>query len=137
MPHAKFPVEILTPEGEVFNEEVEMVSTRTTVGVIGILANHSPLLATLEPTELKLYRSDTEILRFAQAEGYLQVADNRAMLLVQEAVSPESLDVADLRTRLGEAEATLAASDAGSEKYRQAAREQKRLTAFIAVAESA
>jgi F-type H+-transporting ATPase subunit epsilon len=136
MPHAKFAVEILTPEGEVFNEEVEMVSTRTTVGVIGILANHSPLLATLEPTELKLYRSDTEILRFAQAEGYLQVADNRAMLLVQEAVSPESLDVADLRSRLAEAESTLAASDSGSEKYRQAAREQKRLTAFIAVAES-
>ena len=137
MPHAKFSVEILTPEGEVFNEEVEMVSTRTTVGVIGILANHSPLLATLEPTELKLYRSDTEILRFAQAEGYLQVADNRAMLLVQEAVSPESLDVAELRTRLAEAESTLSSSDAGSEKYRQAAREQKRLTAFIAVAESA
>ena len=29
MPHAMFPVEVLTPEGEVFNGEVEMVSTRT------------------------------------------------------------------------------------------------------------
>jgi F-type H+-transporting ATPase subunit epsilon len=137
MAHTKFGVEILTPEGEVFNEEVEMVSTRTTVGVIGILANHSPLLATLEPTELKLYRSDSEIVRFAQAEGYLQVGDNHAMLLVQEALTPESLDAADLRARLSEAEATLAASDAGSEKHRQAEREHKRLTAFLAVAESA
>ncbi len=40
MARTKFRVEVLTPEGEVFNEEVEMVSTRTTVGSIGILANH-------------------------------------------------------------------------------------------------
>ncbi len=41
-----FPAEVLTPEGEVFNEEIEMLSTRTTVGSIGMLANHEPLLAT-------------------------------------------------------------------------------------------
>ena len=29
MARTKFPVEVLTPEGEVFNDEVEMVSTRT------------------------------------------------------------------------------------------------------------
>jgi F-type H+-transporting ATPase subunit epsilon len=94
-------------------------------------------LATLEPTELRLYRSDTEIVRFAQAEGYLQVGENRAMLLVQEALTPESLDAAELRTRLAEAETTLSSSDEGSEKHRQAAREHKRLTAFLAIAESA
>ena len=88
MPHTKFQVEVLTPEGEMFNEEVEMVSTRTTLGEIGILANHEPVLATLEPTELRLYRSDTEIVRFAQSEGYLQVGGNHAMLLVQEAITP-------------------------------------------------
>ena len=85
MAHTKFPVEVLTPEGEVFNDEVEMVSTRTTVGSIGVLANHAPLLAMLEPTELRLYRSETEIVRFAQSEGYMQVADNHALLLVEEA----------------------------------------------------
>ena len=50
MSHAKFPVEVLTPEGEVFSEEVEMLSTVTTIGSIGILARHQPLLARLEPT---------------------------------------------------------------------------------------
>ena len=39
----------------------------------------------LEPTELRLYRTETEIVRFAQAEGYLQFADNRALVLVEEA----------------------------------------------------
>ena len=75
MAHEKFPVEVLTPEGEVFNDEVEMVSTRTTVGSIGILAHHAPLLAMLDPTELRLYKTESEVVSFAQAEGYLQVAE--------------------------------------------------------------
>ena len=41
MARTKFRVEILTPEGEVFNDDVEMVSTRTEVGSIGVLANHT------------------------------------------------------------------------------------------------
>ena len=40
-----FPVEVLTPEGEVFNGEVVQLSTRTMVGEVGILANHAPMLA--------------------------------------------------------------------------------------------
>jgi F-type H+-transporting ATPase subunit epsilon len=85
MARSKFPVEVLTPEGVVFDEEVEMISTRTASGSIGILAGHEPVLATLEPAELRLYRSETEIVRFAQGAGYLQFAENRALVLVQEA----------------------------------------------------
>jgi F-type H+-transporting ATPase subunit epsilon len=85
MARSKFPVEVLTPEGVVFDEEVEMVSTRTASGSIGILAGHEPVLATLEPAELRLYRSETDVVRFQQGEGYLQFAENRALVLVQEA----------------------------------------------------
>ena len=92
MAHSKFPVDVLTPEGEVFSAEVEMLSTVTTVGSIGILANHEPVLARLEPTELRLYRSEGDIVRFAQAEGYLQFAENHALVLVEEALAPEQID---------------------------------------------
>ncbi len=85
MSHAKFPAEVLTPEGPVFSGEIEMLSTVTEVGSIGILANHQPVLAILKPTELRLYRSESEILRFQQSEGYLQFESNRALVLVQEA----------------------------------------------------
>src|SRR5271165_2270284 len=102
MAHAKFPVEVLTPDGPVFSEEVEMLSTFTAVGSIGILANHEPLLATLEPTELRLYRSESEIVRFAQGEGYLQFVENRALVLVQEAIAPADLDRPTFETRLSE-----------------------------------
>ncbi len=89
MARTKFPVEVLTPEGEIFNEEIEMLSTRTAIGSIGILAGHEPVLAMLEPTELRLYRSETDIVRFTQDEGYLQFAENRALLLLKEATRLE------------------------------------------------
>jgi F-type H+-transporting ATPase subunit epsilon len=87
MARTKFPVEVLTPEGSVFCEEVEMLSTFTAVGSIGILANHQPVLALLRPTELRLYRSESEIVRFQQGAGYLQFAENRALVLVEEATA--------------------------------------------------
>jgi F-type H+-transporting ATPase subunit epsilon len=129
----KFPVEVLTPEGEVFSEEIEMLSTRTSVGSIGVLANHEPLLAQLEPTELRLYRSESEIVRFAQAEGYLQFAENRALLLVEEAIAPEALDRATLQTRLAEARAAAERAAEDSEERARALRDVKRYEAFLAV----
>src|ERR1700686_319133 len=105
MARSPFPVEVLTPEGEVFAEEIEMLSTRTAVGSIGVLANHEPILAMLEPSELRLYRSESDVVRFAQAEGYLQFADNRALVLVEEAIAPEALDRGTFETKLSEARA--------------------------------
>ena len=136
MAYTKFPVEVLTPEGEVFNDEVEQVSTRTTLGEIGVLANMSPVLAMLEPTELRLYTSESEIVRYAQSEGYMQVANNHVLLLVQEVHKPEDLDVSELRERLSAAESELEAAGDDTERRRVAERERKRWEVFIRVAES-
>ncbi len=135
MAHTRFPVEVLTPEGPVFSEEVEMLSTFTAVGSIGILANHEPLLATLEPAELRLYRSESEIVRFAQGEGYLQFAENRALVLVQEAIAPADIDRPTYETRLSEARAAAERADAGSEERARALRDVRRYEAFLAVAQ--
>jgi F-type H+-transporting ATPase subunit epsilon len=133
--HEKFKVEVLTPEGEVFNDEVEMVSTKTAVGSIGVLANHAPLLAMLDPTELRLYNSESECVRFAQAEGYIQVANNRALLLVEEAHPPSELNAGSLRDRLNQAERELEAAGDDTERRRVAERDVKRLEEFLRIAE--
>jgi F-type H+-transporting ATPase subunit epsilon len=135
MAHEKFRVEVLTPEGEVFNDEVEMVSTKTAVGSIGILAHHEPVLSMLDPTELRLYRTESEVVRFAQAEGYMQVADNRALLLVEEAHAPDALDVSSLRERLQRAERELESAGDDTEKRRVAERDKARLETFLNIAE--
>ncbi len=133
MAHAKFPVEVLTPEGEVFNGEVEMVSTRTTLGQIGILARHAPLLATLEPTELRLYKTETDVLRFAQAEGYLQVGGNHALLLVEEAYPVAELDVNEIRERLQVAEREIEEAGEDTERRRVAERDKRRWERFLSL----
>jgi F-type H+-transporting ATPase subunit epsilon len=133
MARTKFPVEVLTPDGEVFSDEVEMLSTRTSVGSIGILAGHEPVLAMLEPTELRLYRTEAEVVRFAQAEGYLQFAENRALVLVEEAIAPAALDRASIQTRLSEARAAAEQAAEGSEAQARALRDAKRSEAFLAV----
>lgn len=135
MAHEKFRAEVLTPEGEVFNDEVEMVSTRTGVGSIGILAHHQPLLGLLEPTELRLHRSESDIVTFAQGEGYLQVGRDGVLLLVEDAVEPGDLDVADQRDRLQKAESAAESADDDSEEYRRAVRDKRRAQAFIEIAE--
>jgi len=137
MARTPFPVEVLTPEGEVFNGEVEMVSTRTATGSIGILANHTPLLAMLDPTELRLYRSESEIVRYAQGEGYLQVADGRALILVEDAVEPGKLDAAEITEKLRAAEDAYARAQDGSEEQRLAARDRRRWEAFQRIASGA
>ena len=135
MARTPFKVEVLTPEGEVFSDEVEMVSTRTTVGSIGILANHEPLLGMLEPTELRLYHSETEFDRFAQGEGYIQVSEEGVLVLVEEALRPDDLNTSDLQDRLRRAEEAAERAEDGSEEQRRAQRDRKRWEAFLKIAE--
>ena len=135
MARTAFTVEVLTPEGEVFNDEVEMVSTQTTVGSIGLLANHQPLLAMLDPTELRLYKSESDVVRFAQGEGFLQVAGTHALVLVDEAFAIDDLDTSELRSRLERAEKELSQAEEDTEEARVAARDKRRYEAFLKIAE--
>jgi F-type H+-transporting ATPase subunit epsilon len=135
MARTPFKVEVLTPEGEAFNDEVEMVSTRTTVGSIGILAHHQPLLAMLDPTELRLYKSESEVVRFAQGEGFLQMTGEHALVLVDEVFPVDDLNASELRDRAQRAEQELADAEEGSEEARVAARDKRRYDAFLKLAE--
>jgi F-type H+-transporting ATPase subunit epsilon len=131
-----FTVEVLTPEGEAFNDEVEMLSTYTTVGSIGVLANHQPLLTLLEPTELRLHRSDSEVVRFAQGEGFLQMSGTHALVLVDEVFPIDELDAGTMRDRLREAEQRVERAEEDTEERRQAERDRRRYDAFAKLAEN-
>ena len=139
MARSTFPVEVLTPEGQVFDGEVEMISTRTGTGSIGVLANHTPLMAMLEPTELRLYTSGSEnpdsadVERFAQGEGYLQVVENSALVIVEDALRPDELDRQALESRLKDAQQSLERAEEDSEEQNRCRREVRRAEAFLAI----
>ena len=134
MAHTKFPVEVLTPEGEVFAEEVERsrparrsarsASWPTTAAAGDARSDRAAALP------LRVRRRG-----FAQAEGYLQVTGDRVLLLVEEAHEPDSLDAGDLRERLDRAERELDEAGEDSERRRVAERDKRRLEAFLRIAE--
>jgi F-type H+-transporting ATPase subunit epsilon len=137
MARTPFPVEVLTPEGQVFEGEVEMLSTRTEVGEIGVLAHHAPVLAMLAPAELRLHLSESDIKRYAQGEGYLQVHENHALVLVEECIDPERVDTSAQRERLERAQGVIdshGADPEGTARYQQALRDKRRAETFLRVA---
>jgi F-type H+-transporting ATPase subunit epsilon len=138
--HSTFQADVLTPEGLVFSGEVEMVSTRTEVGEIGVLANHTPLLAMLAPADLRLHLGGEEIKHFAQGEGYLQIHSNRVLVLVEDCNEPGWVDQAKEEEHLQKAEAAiqeLHASHAEPEqsaRYQRALRDKRRAETFLRIA---
>jgi F-type H+-transporting ATPase subunit epsilon len=134
--HDSFEAQVLTPEGEVFSGDLVQVTTRTTTGEIGILARHIPMVARLVPAELRLHKSESEVERYAQGEGWLEVFANRARVLIAEAIPPDRLDVGELRQRLEDAEARVGEAEEGSAAREQAERDRDRAEAFIQIAEN-
>ena len=133
--YTPYPVELVTPEGPAFDAEAQEVIAPGTAGQLGILANHAPLLAALQPAELRLHVSDSETKRYAQSHGWLQVFGNHAKLLVEEALDPEQLDAGALKGQLADAEQRLGESEEGSGAHARAEKDRDRAEAFLAIAE--
>ena len=129
-----FSVEVLTPEGEVFNGDVIMLSTRTVSGEIGVLANHIPVLAALQPNLLRLKISESETKEYAQSHGTLQVFANHAQVLLEEAIEPKDLDVTALQSEKEDAEERLKDPKIGDAAKKVAERDLERSSAFLALA---
>jgi F-type H+-transporting ATPase subunit epsilon len=132
----KLEAQVLTPEGEVFSGELQMLVTRTTTGEVGILAMHAPMIARLLPAELRLHTSDSDVETYAQGEGWLEVFANRARVLVAEAIPPDELDASELKSRLDEAKQRLDEAEEDSAAAEVAQREITRAEAFLAIAEN-
>lgn len=88
--------EIVTPERIVYENEVQMVVATTTMGEIGILPMHAPLVSTLAPGEVRLKFGDSaaEWEVFSIAGGYIQVHEDKVIVLADAAVSVSQIDKA-------------------------------------------
>ncbi len=107
--------EIVTPERIVYNNEVRMVVAMTTTGEIGILPLHAPLVSVLSPGEIRLQYGDkaTEWETFSVSGGYIQVHEDKVLVLADAAVSVSEIDPARARESKELAEARLASLPRG------------------------
>jgi F-type H+-transporting ATPase subunit epsilon len=104
---ARLSVALVTPSGQLAAKDLDEVIAPGEVGEFGVLAGHVPLLAALRPGVLTL-RDGTRRELFAVGPGFLQVAvTGEVRVLVERAVSPKEIDVAEARKELAAAESEL------------------------------
>ena len=97
---------VITPEEVIYDGEADLVIARIADGDIGVLVDHSPLVSTMEPGEVRI-REDDEQHVYAISDGFFKVSENLVQVLVEEAVVPEDIDVDAAENRVEEAERNL------------------------------
>ena len=112
--HPKFDVAVVTPEGDAFRGEAEMLIVPGAAGEIGVLARHAPLVATLKAGSTRVHLGGgVDVLELATGPGFFKVELDRAIALVDHAVDVKQIDDARAREQLEAAKAELEKVDAG------------------------
>jgi F-type H+-transporting ATPase subunit epsilon len=105
---ATFDVSLVTPDGPVYEGEIEMLIVPGADGEIGVLARHAPLIAMLKAGSTRVHvQRDGEVLEFATGPGFFKVEQDRALALVDDAVDARHIDDARAREQLETAQAEL------------------------------
>jgi F-type H+-transporting ATPase subunit epsilon len=111
---ATFDVSLVTPDGPVFEGEVEMLIVPGADGEIGVLARHAPLIAMLKAGSTRVHvKRDGEVREFATGPGFFKVEQDRALALVDDAVDAKEIDDARAREQLETAQAELERIESG------------------------
>jgi len=85
-------LDIVTAEGVVYSNEVDVVVAPGIEGQLGILPHHAPLMTTLQPGELRV-RKGGEEFSLAISGGFLEVRPDRVIILADAAERAEEIDV--------------------------------------------
>src|SRR5215471_7200734 len=109
-----FEVSLVTPDGAIYEGEVEMIIVPGQIGEIGVLARHAPLIATLKAGSTRIHPGEgAEVVEYATGPGFFQVMHDRAIALVDDAVEASQIDDVRARAQLEEAQAELEAIERG------------------------
>ena len=99
-------LQIVTPEGIAYSDDVEMVGLRSVAGQIGILPNHIRLMTQMLPGEMTL-RKDGQVKFLAVGQGLVEVTSDRVAILTDMAVAADTIDEAKAEEARRRAEARL------------------------------
>jgi F-type H+-transporting ATPase subunit epsilon len=111
--HPLFSVSVVTPEGAAFDGDAEMLIVPGAAGEIGVLARHAPLVALLKAGSTRVHTGDGQVQEFATGPGFFQVLEDRAIALVDDAVTADKIDAAAAQRQLEEAQAELERVESG------------------------
>ena len=89
----KLRLQVVTAERVTFDDDVDVVVAPGSLGELGILPMHAALLTTLAPGPLRIRQGPEEIV-LALAGGFLEVRDNRVIVLAEAAERADEIDTA-------------------------------------------
>lgn len=89
---ANFRLEVVTPTRKIMDKEIDFLMIRTTEGDMGILANHSPLVAELATGEMKARINGAEEFYYVSG-GFMEISNNKVTILADEAMDVREIDV--------------------------------------------
>ncbi len=92
--------EIITPERIVYSNEVEFVVAPAVDGEVGILPLHAPLVSALKPGEIRVRYDGDRVEWFAVAGGYIQMHEDKVIILADAAAAASQIDVDRVRTAM-------------------------------------
>ena len=132
MAENKLKLSIVTPEKFVLNEDVDQVNVPGVEGDLGILYDHAPILTTMRPGQFS-YEIDgekgKEKICMIISGGYLEVTDNRVIVLAEAVEFLDEIDKERAKASLNKAEETLSHAGLSDDDFSEA---QDRLFRAIA-----
>ena len=123
-------LDIVSAEGEIFSDVVELVVATGELGEVGIVPGHAPMLTILKPGEVRVTLSGGEQEIFYVQGGLLEVQPYAVTVLADSALRAEHLDEAAALAAKAKAEAAMATKNAEID-YSLAATELARAVAQI------
>jgi F-type H+-transporting ATPase subunit epsilon len=82
---ADIEVSVVSADQEIWSGSARQLIARTTVGQIGILAGHEPILATLAEGEVRITTTSGEVVTARADEGFLSVDHDRVTVVARDA----------------------------------------------------
>lgn len=113
-----FDAQILTPEGSLFDDEVKGVQVPGTLGSFEIKTLHASIISTLEIGRILVRRADGEEWYFSISGGFVEVHENKLILLAEAAERVDNIDVERAKAAKKRAEERLEADDKKIDKER-------------------
>lgn len=129
---AKFILEIISLEKQVFNDEVDSVVLPTEEGEIGILPKHIHLVTSLASGEIRIKQGNEETV-LACSGGFAQINPDKTIVLADAAEHAEEIDEQRAEEAMKKAQETMAKKDLKKEEYQEAAAEVRRSLARLKV----
>lgn len=99
-------VNIVTPDGPVYDSEVDMIIAKTASGEIGILPGHIPMVAPLEIGAVRL-KKEAKTEYVAVNGGFVEVRPEKVTILAQSSELASNIDVARAKEAMKRAEQRL------------------------------